>query len=1031
MVQKDGAMDESKKPANPKGVSSDEPEGAPQPASTVTGTVSLDHGKRFGQLIGRYKVVRVLGEGGMGTVFLAEQDKTTRLVALKVIRPGVASANLLRRFEHESQVLGRLQHPGIAQIYEAGTADTGEGAQPYFVMEYVRGRSLMEYAQGSQLGTRQRLELLAKICDAVQHAHQKGIIHRDLKPDNILVTEDGQPKILDFGVARATDADIQATTIQTDVGQLVGTIPYMSPEQAGGEVSELDTRSDVYALGVLGYELLAGRLPYDLSKKMIHEAVRVIREDDPTPLSSIDRVFRGDVETIIAKALQKERSQRYQNASDLAGDIRRYLTDRPIVARPASVGYQLRKFTKRNKALVVGVAAVFLVLVGGIVTTSVALARESEQRNLAEQREQQAQDARDAESEARAEAQQRQQEAEVAREEALRQAGIAQTVNDFLTDDLLAAVAPSVEEGKGKDVLMRDVLDEAARSMDEASKAGGRFEGKPLIEASIRATLGNTYRKLGEYAAAEPHLERARELRHRELGEEHPDTLGSMNSLAVLYGGQGRYNEAEPLYLKTLEIRKSVLGGEHPETLISMSNLALLYINQGRYDEAKPLSVKTQEIRQRVLGEEHPDTLDSMNNLALVFWRQGRYTEAEPLYIKALEIMNRVLGEDHRSTLRPMSNLAALYFNQGRFDEAEPLLIRAIAVMKRVLGEEHPDTLASMINLAIVYDNQGRYDEAEPLYIQALEIFKHVLGEEHPDTLTSMGNLSSLYIKQGRYDEAEPLSLETLETLKRVQGEEHPDTLLTMMNLASLYREQGRYDKAEPLYLKTLQIKKRVLGAEHPETLKSMNNLASLYFDQGRFDEVEPLYIQTLEIMKRVLGEEYPETLVLMGNLATLYLNQGRYAEAEPLFLKTLQIKKRVLGEEHPSTLLSINNLADLYLTLVRYEEAATLFAQAVAGARKVLPARHWLTGAFLTGYGETLTALQRYEEAETALLEAHELVFAGLGSDHEHTSSAVEFLADLYTAWHQAEPDKGYEAKADEWRAKLPNQAKDTEADP
>ncbi|MCH8315864.1 MAG: serine/threonine protein kinase, partial [Planctomycetes bacterium] len=281
-------MNESEKSADPEGVTSDGPGGVPQEASIVASTVSLDHGKRFGQLIGRYKVVRVLGEGGMGTVFLAEQDKPTRLVALKVIRPGVASANLLRRFEHESQVLGKLQHPGIAQIYEAGTADTGEGAQPYFVMEYVRGRSLLEYAQGSQLGTRQRLELLAKICDAVQHAHQKGIIHRDLKPGNILVTEEGQPKILDFGVARATDADIQATTIQTDVGQLVGTIPYMSPEQAGGDVTELDTRSDVYALGVLGYELLAGRLPYDLKDKMIHEAVRVIREDDPTPLSSID-----------------------------------------------------------------------------------------------------------------------------------------------------------------------------------------------------------------------------------------------------------------------------------------------------------------------------------------------------------------------------------------------------------------------------------------------------------------------------------------------------------------------------------------------------------------------------------------------------------------------------------------------------------------------------------------------------------------------------------------------------------------------
>ncbi len=835
-------MDESEMPADPEGVTSDEPGGAPQPAWDATSTVSLDIGKRFGQLIGRYKVVRVLGEGGMGSVFLAEQDKPTRLVALKVIRPGVASANLLRRFEHEAQVLGRLQHPGIAQIYEAGTADTGEGAQPYFVMEYVRGRSLLEYAQASQLGARQRLELLAKICDAVQHAHQKGIIHRDLKPGNILVTEEGQPKILDFGVARATDADIQVTTIQTDVGQLVGTIPYMSPEQAGGDVTELDPRSDVYALGVLGYELLAGRLPYELSKKMIHEAVRVIREDDPTPLSSIDRVFRGDVETIIAKALQKERIRRYQSASALADDIRRYLSDQPIVARPPSVGYQLRKFTKRNKALVAGVAAVLVVLVGGIVTTSVALARESKQRGLAEQREQQA---------------------NVASEEAQRQAEIAQVVNDFLTDDLLAAVAPSAEQGKGKDVLMRDVLDEAGKRIEEASIAGGRFEGKSLIEASIRATLGETYRLLGEYAAAEPHLERARMLRRRELGEEHPHTLTSMTNLAALYMKQGRFDEAEPLYLKTLEI------------------------------------------------------------------------------------------------------------------------------MKRILGEEHPSTLASMVNLALLYNNQGRYDEAEPLYVKTLEIMNRVLGEEHPSTLASMGNLAILYVNQGRFDEA------------------------------------------EPLYLKTLQIEKRVLGEEHPDTLTSMTNLAALYMKQGRFDEAEPLYLKTLEIMKRILGEEHPGTLGTVNNLAILYRNQGRYDEAEPLYVKTLEIMNRVLGEEHPNTLFSMMNLASLHVEQERFEEAGTLQAQGVAASRRAWPEGAWFIGAFRADHGRTLLALHRYRDAEAAFVGAHEILMGKLGSDDGRTIAVVESLIDLYTAWHEAVPDKGYDGKADEWRAKLPTHANDAEADP
>ena len=914
-------MEESEKPADPEGVAGDESGGAPQPAWDVTSTMSLDLGKRFGQLIGRYKVVRVLGEGGMGTVFLAEQDKPTRLVALKVIRPGVASANLLRRFEHEAQVLGRLQHPGIAQIYEAGTADTGEGAQPYFVMEYVRGRSLMEYAQASQLSTRQRLELLVKICDAVQHAHQKGIIHRDLKPGNILVTEEGQPKILDFGVARATDADIQATTIQTDVGQLVGTIPYMSPEQAGGDVTELDTRSDVYALGVLGYELLAGRLPYELKNKMIHEAVRVIREEDPTPLSSIDRVFRGDVETIIAKALQKERTRRYQSASDLAGDIRRYLKNLPILARRPSVAYRLQVFVRRNKSAAVAAVAIALLVVlfvaGGLWAAVVALGlglagtswqylqatrakaeatRQRDEaikaRHLAEQREQQAQDARDAESEARTEAQQRQQEAEVARTEAQRQAEIAQTVSDFLTDDLLAAVAPSVEQGKGKDVLMRDVLDEAGKRIEAASIAGGRFEGKPLIEASIRATLGETYRKLGEFAAAEPHLERARLLRRRELGEEHPDTLASMHNLAILYWNQGRHDEAEALCVKTLEMRRHILGEEDPTTLGSMNLLAIVYMDQGRFDEAEQLQLKTLQIKERVLGAEHPTTLASMHNLAIVYVDQGRYDEAEPLHVKTLQIQKRVLGEEHPTTLGSMNGLALLYVDQGRYDDAKALYVKTLEIQKRVLGAEHPNTLASMGNLAGLYQRQGRDDEAERLYVKTLEMTKRVLGEEHPDTLVFMSKLADLYANSARYAEAEPLVVTTLQIQKRALGDVHTDTLASMSTLAGLYRNQRRYDVAEPVYLQTLEIMKRVLGEEHPETLRTTSNLALLYANQDADDEAEPLYVETLEIMKRVLGEEHPDTLWSMSNLANLYGRQGRMNDARPLVRAVQEIQR-------------------------------------------------------------------------------------------------------------------------------------------
>ena len=316
--------------------------------------------------VGRYHIVRRIAEGGMGTVYEAQQDHPNRIVALKVIRPGLASVNMLKRFEYEAHVLGLLQHPGIAQIYEAGTADSGAGPQPFFAMEFIKGKPITEYAVEGDLSSRRRLELLASVCDAVHHAHQKGVVHRDLKPGNILVDESGQPKILDFGVARATDADLRATTMMdTGMGQLVGTIPYMSPEQASGDSTQVDIRSDVYALGVLAFEMLTGKLPYVFGQKSVHEAVRVIQEQDPTTLGSIDRAFRGDIETLVTKALQKDKERRYSSASALAADIRRFLNDEPIVARPPSALYQISKFGKRHKAFASTVAvAVILLLLG-------------------------------------------------------------------------------------------------------------------------------------------------------------------------------------------------------------------------------------------------------------------------------------------------------------------------------------------------------------------------------------------------------------------------------------------------------------------------------------------------------------------------------------------------------------------------------------------------------------------------------------------------------------------------------------------
>jgi tetratricopeptide (TPR) repeat protein/predicted Ser/Thr protein kinase len=873
--------------------------------------------------IGRYRVLRVLGKGGMGIVYEAQQEQPRRTVALKVIKPGLANPDLFRRFEHESQALARLQHPGIAQIYEAGTADAGFGPQAYYAMEFIRGQSLREYAEAHRLNTRQRLEIIAKICDAVHHAHSRGLIHRDLKPANIVVDEAGQPKILDFGVARFSDSGPEVT-LHTVTGQIIGTPAYMSPEQIEADPLEVDIRTDVYALGVILYELLADRLPYRVSAKL-HEAAQTIREQDPSPLSSVNRIYRGDIETIVSKALEKDKTRRYASAAELAGDIRRFLNDEPIAARPPSVSYQLQKFARRHKSLVRGVATVFLVLISGIIfTTSEAMrARRAEQaalvqRDRATAAEQTATNERNralsAQEEAvRAEAQAvRERNTAVSeRQRADTEAATAKAVNDFLQDDLLAQASartqarPDVKPDP--DLKVRTALDRAATNI------AARFETQPAVEASIRNTIGKTYADLGLLPQAQQQLERALDLRRRVLGEKHPDTLFSMNELGDVYLTQGKYAQAEQLDTKVLESRRRLLGEEHPDTLTTMNDLGQVYAKQGKNAQAEQLLMKVTEGQRRTLGTEHPDMLTSMNNLALLYSEEGKYPLAQPLSTKVLEVRQRVLGEEHPFTLDAMNNLGLLYYREGNYVEAERLYTKVLEIRRRVLGEEHPNTINSMHNLALLKEDEGSYTEAESLFAKVSEIERRLLGEEHPTTLTTMNNLGVLYRREGKYEQAEQLYTKVLDGRRRVLGEEHPSTLTSMNNLAVLYRLQRKYDAAEALLTKVLEIRRRVSGENHPDTLTGMDNLASLYVNQGKTEQAEALFTKVLEGRRRVLGEEHPGTLLTMYELGALYHRKKQYSQAEALLIKVQEARRRVLGEAHPDTLDSMKELAALY----------------------------------------------------------------------------------------------------------------------
>lgn len=760
--------------------------------------------------IGRYRILSLIGEGGMGAVYEAEQEHPRRTVALKLVRTALAAPELLRRFQQESQALGRLQHPGIARIYEAGAADTALGPQPYFAMEFIRGLSLLEYAEARGLNTRQRLELIVKVCEAADHAHQRGIVHRDLKPGNILVDESGQPKILDFGVARIIDKDANATR-HTSYGDLVGTLAYMSPEQVLADPSQLDARSDVYSLGVLLYELLAGHPPYEVNRQL-PEAARVIREEDPAPLS-----VPRDLEIIVRKALEKNKGRRYTSAAELAGDLERYLTNEPILARPPSALYRARKFAVRHKALVGATAAVFLVLLAGttVSTLQAIRARQAEQ--------------------------------------------VANAVNDFLQNDLIAQAGARAQAGAHRqmdpDLKVRTALDRAAE------RIAGKFDSQPAVEASLRRTIGLAYFNLSLFTKAEPQLERAVDIRKRVLGLEHPDTLASMDDLGVLYNLEAKYAAAEALLTRVSKTRERTLGKNHKDTLTTLSDLALAISYQGDFARGEPLFVRVLEAERHVQGEEHPDTVAVMDSLAWVYLNLGKFAQAEPLYERVVKVNLRSLGPEHPDTSASMHGLANAYRLQGKYTRADPLFKAALSARLRTLGEDSWEPQNNRLSLGVSYRAQGRFAEARPLITRALQALVRILGAEHALTLQAMYHLAELDRQERRFVEAETLFSKVLEARRRVLGPDNPYTAQVLESLGQLKLEQHDYADAEKLLREAVKAREKK-SPNSWERCWAQSMLGTSLAGLGKYAEAKPLltsrYEGMLERQSSIPAEDRP-----------------------------------------------------------------------------------------------------------------------------------------------------------------------------
>jgi serine/threonine protein kinase/tetratricopeptide (TPR) repeat protein len=809
--------------------------------SALVDTVDHPIAEGPGTVLGPYKLLEEIGEGGFGVVYLAEQQEPIcRKVALKVVKPGMDSRQVLARFESERQALALMDHPHIARVLDAGATASG---RPYFVMELVRGGPITAFCDKHRLATEDRLKLFRDVCHAIQHAHHKGVIHRDIKPSNVLVTRhDGAPvvKVIDFGIAKAMGQKLTDRTLYTARGQMIGTPEYMSPEQAELSGLDIDTRSDVYALGVLLYELLTGTTPLagkGLSEASYIELQRLIREEEaPRPstrLSSLRdaatvlagnrgtdarrlaQILAGDLDWAVMKALEKDRNRRYDTPQSFADDIERYLRREPIVARPPSTVYKLKKFTQRHRAAVLaGMAVVAALLIGASLAIWQAI--------VATQAQQDALASAAAQREAKELAQAR--EADI------------EAVLKFVERRIFAAARPRGQAGGlGHDVTLAQAV-EAALPLVEKS-----FTDQPLIEARLRMTLGKSFGYLGDRQRAADQYQTARTLYSSNLGDDHPDTLRSMQRLARCYHDLGRYADARALHDETLARQKATLGPDHPDTLRSMNGLACDWCALGRPEEALKLREETLALMKAKLGPEHPDTLWSMRCLADHYAILRRRGDALKLRKETLSLCKAKLGSDHPDTLRSMYSLANSYTVLRRHDDAVKLRKEALERQKATLGPDHPDTLRSMNGLAVSYADLHRDTEALALYEETLARQKARLGPDHPDTFQTMFNLAITYAALGRHADALKLREESLALHKARLGPDHPRTLVSMNHVAVSYAALGRYADAVRLYKETLALQKARLGPDHPNTLESLWGLAHNLVKLDRNAEALPL----------------------------------------------------------------------------------------------------------------------------------------------------------------------------------------------
>jgi serine/threonine-protein kinase len=794
-----------------------------------------------GEQIGPYRVTRLIGRGGMGAVYEAERDddQFRQQVAIKIIKRGMDTDFVRDRFLRERQILASLDHPHIARLFDGGATLDG---LPYFVMEFVAGEPITAYCRRHQLSVNEKLRLFRKVCSAVQHAHQKLVIHRDLKPNNILITEGGAPKLLDFGIAKLLSPDGSHAHTRTETALRLMTPEYASPEQARGQA--VATTTDVYSLGVILYELLTEHRLHEFSTYSpaeIERAICVTSIEEPSKVvgrmtdapTRLSRQLSGDLDNIMLMAMRKEPERRYQSVEQFSEDIRRYLAGMPVVARKDTLGYRTGKFVRRHKAGM-AILALLVILAVAIAVQSMQIARERDRAN--------------------------------------QEAAAAQAVTQSLV-----AMFEVADPGKarGNIITARELLDQGAE------KVVRELKNQPEVQAKLLDTIGQLYQSIGLYDRAQPLVEEALKLRRQALGDESPDVATSLTHLGEVASLKGEFARSESLFREALAMRRKLLGAESKDVAESLNNLGQVLDDLGNFGEAEKLLRESLALRRKLFGVEHASVAESLTGLGRLMGNMGKFNEAESLYRQALTIHRRLYGGDHPSVAVSLNNLAVILQEKGDFNGAKTLFREALAMRRKLLGEEHPDVALSFANLASVLQDLREYDEAEQLYRQALAMWHKLFGEEHPRLSNTMNNLATLLRDKGNYEESEALFRGALAMRRKQYGDEHPRVGTSLRNLGTLLYLKGNYNEAEKTQRQAIETYQKSLKPDHWMIHQSRSDLGACLIKLKRYREAEEQLLAGYAGLKAAQDARPAETQKAVTRLIELYESWGKPEKAD------------------------------------------------------------------------------------------------------------------------------------------------------